>query len=234
MATLPTNFKDDILDTSVNARRRYRVYENTDGTIELEDVTEYSQVGDAFGAGQINSTNTEVNKKFDKIMLVRDLDTISAITKEGYAPDALAIKEVNDSLTAENSLKFQFATDGEGNYGYLGADDSFIPFKSGAKSMFAGLFWSSKECFYINDNNVPVYSGWDATQTTEYFKINHASNGNYSVSANKSGKYRRYIFSSNNSLGSITDVNCQVGTVIVDTSSYGSDNRLRIIIITPL
>ena len=98
MATLPTNFKDDILDTSVNARRRYRMYENTDGTIELEDVTEYSQVGDAFGAGQINSTNTEVNKKFDKNMIVRDLDIISAITKEGYVPDALAIKEVNDSL----------------------------------------------------------------------------------------------------------------------------------------
>lgn len=98
MATLPTNFKDDILDTSVNTRRRYRVHENTDGTIELEDVTEYSQVGDVFGAGQINSTNTEVNKKFDKNMLVRDLDTINAITKEGYAPDALAFKELNDSL----------------------------------------------------------------------------------------------------------------------------------------
>lgn len=98
MATLPTNFKDDILDTSVNTRRRYRMYENTDGTIELEDVTEYSQVGDEFGAGQINATNTEVNKKFDKNMLVRDMATINAITKEGYAPDALALKEVNNSL----------------------------------------------------------------------------------------------------------------------------------------
>lgn len=98
MANLPTNFKDDILDTSVNTRRRYRVYENTDGTIELEDVTEYSQVGDEFGAGQINAINTEVNKKFDKNMIVRDLDTINAITKEGYVPDALALKDVNDSL----------------------------------------------------------------------------------------------------------------------------------------
>ena len=33
-----------------------------------------------------------------------------------------------NSLTASDSLKFQFATDGEGNYGYLGADDSFVPF----------------------------------------------------------------------------------------------------------
>lgn len=34
-------------------------------------------------------------------------------------------------MTASDNLKFQFATDGEGNYGYLGADDSFIPFKRG-------------------------------------------------------------------------------------------------------
>ena len=33
-------------------------------------------------------------------MIVRDLDTINAITKEGYVPDALALKEVNDSLQA--------------------------------------------------------------------------------------------------------------------------------------
>lgn len=112
MATLPTNFKDDILDTSVNTRRRYRMYENTDGTIELEDVTEYSQVGDEFSAGQINATNTEVNKKFDKNMIVRDLNTINAITKEGYVPDALALKEVNDSL---NDCKFIFEVLGYGN-----------------------------------------------------------------------------------------------------------------------
>lgn len=99
MATLPTNFKDDILDTSVNTRRRYRIHENTDGTIELEDATEYSQVGDEFSAGQINATNTEVNEKFEKKMIVRDLDTIGAMTKEGYVPDALALKEVNNSLS---------------------------------------------------------------------------------------------------------------------------------------
>ncbi len=38
---------------------------------------------------------------------------------------------LNESLTASDNLKFRFATDGEGNYGYLGADDSFIPFKRG-------------------------------------------------------------------------------------------------------
>lgn len=33
------------------------------------------------------------------------------------------------SLTASDNLQFQFATDGEGTYGFLGADGSLIPFK---------------------------------------------------------------------------------------------------------
>lgn len=42
------------------------------------------------------------------------------------------VDELNENLTASDSTKFRFATDGEGNYGYLKADDSFVPFKSGA------------------------------------------------------------------------------------------------------
>lgn len=37
---------------------------------------------------------------------------------------------LEEALTA-NGLRFRFETDGEGNYGYLGADGSFIPFSSG-------------------------------------------------------------------------------------------------------
>ena len=40
------------------------------------------------------------------------------------------LTNINNSLTASDSLKFRFATDGEGNYGFLGADGSLIPFKS--------------------------------------------------------------------------------------------------------
>lgn len=34
------------------------------------------------------------------------------------------------SLTTSDGLSFQFATDGEGNYGYLKGDDTFVPFSS--------------------------------------------------------------------------------------------------------
>ena len=98
MADLKTTYQDDVLDTSVNEKRKYNMIQNADGTVSFDDVTTYSQIGDSFGAADINSTNEKVN-------------------------------EVNSNLTASDDLKFRFATDGEGNYGFLGADDSFIPFK---------------------------------------------------------------------------------------------------------
>lgn len=63
---LPTNYKDDVLGDSMDGKRRYRVIENSDGTISLEDVTEYSQTGSDFGAFDINQINEEINKMLPK------------------------------------------------------------------------------------------------------------------------------------------------------------------------
>lgn len=73
-----------------------------------------------------------------------------------------ANNDLNKSLTASDNLKFRFATDGEGNYGYLGADDSFIPFKSGSK---AQLLWHNNnptstfnaQTITFNDNKYSHY-----------------------------------------------------------------------------
>lgn len=61
MADLKTNYKDDIPAESENEKRRYNVIHNADGTITLEDATEYTQKGDDFGAADINATNAKVN-----------------------------------------------------------------------------------------------------------------------------------------------------------------------------
>lgn len=57
---LKTDYKEDIL-ASGNTRRKYNMITNDDGTVSFEDVTEYQQTGDNFGAGDINSTNTVIN-----------------------------------------------------------------------------------------------------------------------------------------------------------------------------
>lgn len=97
-ATLPTNFKDDILASSMGSKRRYNVINNSDGTISLEDVTTYTQVGSTFGAAQINATNKAANAAADASKIIDDYDTLMANTQAGYMAGALAVKEMNSNL----------------------------------------------------------------------------------------------------------------------------------------
>jgi hypothetical protein len=60
MSQLRTDYKDDILDVSVNTQRKYRQVDNGDGTISFVDVTVYSQQGDTFGAGDVNKINSSL------------------------------------------------------------------------------------------------------------------------------------------------------------------------------
>ena len=55
MADLRTDYKDDILDLTQNTQRKYRMITNDDGTVSFEDVTVYSQIGDSFGAADVNT-----------------------------------------------------------------------------------------------------------------------------------------------------------------------------------
>lgn len=68
MADLKTDYKDDVLDTTQNTKRKYQMINNDDGTVSFEDVTEYLQQGDSFGADDINDTNEEVNIINDKLI----------------------------------------------------------------------------------------------------------------------------------------------------------------------
>jgi hypothetical protein len=59
---LKENYKDDILDTSQNVKRKYQMENNGDGTVSFTDVTKYTQQGDSFGASDMNAVNSEVNE----------------------------------------------------------------------------------------------------------------------------------------------------------------------------
>lgn len=95
---LPTNFKDDVLAAQMVGKRRYRVIQNEDGTISLEDVTNYSQIGSNFGAAQTNATNLAVNESFDKNKVIDSLADIVANEATGYAAGALAVRELNGKI----------------------------------------------------------------------------------------------------------------------------------------
>lgn len=63
---LKEDFKDDVLDTSVNTNRTFNILSKTGTVIQtdvrIEETTAFEQTGDDFGAAEINATNKEINR----------------------------------------------------------------------------------------------------------------------------------------------------------------------------
>lgn len=83
-ATLPTNYQDDVLKSTMNGKRRYGITDNSDGTKCLEDATQYDKVGSNFGAADMNKTNAAVNAAADASKIMDNVDDIAANTQAGY------------------------------------------------------------------------------------------------------------------------------------------------------
>lgn len=96
--TLPTNYKDDILNTSVEGMRRYQMIYNSGNTVSFKDVTPYDQTGSDFGAGDINATNKAVNQSADAGKIIDDPDTAEATTEEGYIAGVQLFNHLTESL----------------------------------------------------------------------------------------------------------------------------------------
>lgn len=127
---LPVDFKDDVLQAEMAGKRKYRVIQNEDGTISLEDVTNYSQIGSDFGAAQMNATNMAVNESFDKNKVIDSLDDIAANESAGYAAGALAVRELNGKTDLQmipgNGMRFN--TQWSDNYAIVKGDILYINF----------------------------------------------------------------------------------------------------------
>lgn len=107
MSTTPldTNFKDDILASS-NAKRKYQMTYNDDGTVSFQDATAYSQMGSAFGAKEVNEERAAINKiNSDRIVT---LDEIDLVTEPGFFVDAMAVKELNRKLLPWDAWRQSF------------------------------------------------------------------------------------------------------------------------------
>lgn len=59
---LSTDFKDDILNESVNEKRKYKMIQNDDATVSFTDVTSYSQTGSEYGAAEVNEERQAINE----------------------------------------------------------------------------------------------------------------------------------------------------------------------------
>ena len=55
------SLKTDYKDYTYSGSQKFKITDNGDGTSSITDSTTYSQVGDTFGASDLNATNTVVN-----------------------------------------------------------------------------------------------------------------------------------------------------------------------------
>lgn len=82
---LSTNFKDDILNESVNTKRKYNVIHNNDGTESYEDVTSYSQTGSQYGAKEVNEEREAINKLTEDVSSLKlSLGNLKFVKQEFY------------------------------------------------------------------------------------------------------------------------------------------------------
>lgn len=102
---LPTNFVDDVIGENMGGKRRYNLIQNSDGTVSLEDVTDYIQVGSNFGAAQVNAINNAVNESVDKSVVIDNLADIEANTTSGKVAGALSVKQLNSKIIDTQYVK---------------------------------------------------------------------------------------------------------------------------------
>ena len=95
---LPVDFLDDVLSAGMGGRRRYRKIDNEDGSISLEDVTEYDQIGSIFGQMQINAITEAVNESADKSQIIDSAADLRTNASAGMMAGALAVKEIENKL----------------------------------------------------------------------------------------------------------------------------------------
>lgn len=113
---LPTNFMDDILNESMNGKRRWTITQNDDGTYTLEDATTYDQLGNTFGQAQVNAMNKAINESVDQARVIDDYKTLAAVNQDGFVPGAKPVAQLISDLGG-CSLEQE-----DGNFYIVGAD----------------------------------------------------------------------------------------------------------------
>ena len=133
------------------------------GKMYLDNGTERLEMGGSMSVDSVlnaESTNPIQNKAVAGVML-KTLDEVGAVTKAGFIPDALTVKQLNSNLTA-NEQRFKFSYQ-DGKYGYMAkveGADTFFPFKSTPTFLGScylqdggGGVWEAHSLSYLGNNS---------------------------------------------------------------------------------
>lgn len=225
---LKENYKDDILDVSVNTKRKYRMTENADGTISLDDETVYTQEGDSFGASDMNAVGAEVNGISGNLNGFKFYPTgtelVALVADDSFYKDANEKYVLADSPTGQTLLAdtatYKALASTEDCRGEVGADTA-IPFKSGINfDIFPNsvtISCSASGTGYLTNNasvtNLPTFG--------VYKKITQSYGGSYTDLLNPNTTIKEY-----DEEGNVTTTNKgKVSTFthdLLDTTMYVS------------
>ena len=129
------------------------------GKMYLDNGTDRLEMGGAITVdASLSKTSTNaIQNKAVTGNILNSLAEVSAATQQNTIAGALALKEVNSSLVADNAQTFQFAYDSaSGKYGYkakVEGADTFFPFSSGSAEVV--MFF---QCIVELGNIVTSYS----------------------------------------------------------------------------
>ena len=118
------------------------------GTVRPDGVTitiDENGVISVISSGGVTAESTSFDNS--ETVIVKSNNVQGAIVELDTAVDGnkTLIDTIVADLTASDNTKFRFATDGEGNYGFLKADDSFVPFKKGGNVTIDGVPFEGDE-----------------------------------------------------------------------------------------
>ena len=200
---LKENYKDDILDVSVNTKRKYRMTENPDGTISLEDETVYTQEGDSFGASDMNTTNGKVNTLDANLDGFKFYPTGTDIV--GLIADDSAYIDENgnyviwgtqtaEQLVEDNPNTYKSVPSAEETHGKVGAD-TCVPFKSGGNGVVCFVYTGGYYEYELILNNKTQYRSDSRayTLTDDGLTLSITTGDVYSLTATLTSDRRRDI-----------------------------------------
>lgn len=162
---LPTNFMDDILNESMNGKRRWTITQNDDGTYTLEDATTYDQLGNTFGQAQVNEMNKAINESVDQARVIDDYKTLAAVNQEGFVPGAKPVAQLISDLSAVPEFVIDKSTGKITGYKTKAGADTVFPFSAPLLNMkFSQM---PKVNYYTSTNLVFENPGYNRLKVTD-------------------------------------------------------------------
>lgn len=162
---LPTNFMDDILNESMNGKRRWTITQNDDGTYTLEDATTYDQLGNTFGQAQVNAMNKAINESVDQARVIDDYKTLAAVNQNGFVPGAKPVAKLISDLSAVPEFVIDKSTGKITGYKTKAGADTVFPFSAPLLNMkFSQM---PKVNYYTSTNLVFENPGYNRLKVTD-------------------------------------------------------------------